>query len=750
MRKRIISLLVCLFLLFTLTACGEADLTVKLAFDKDVRSNSLSDTLIAENDTYRLDYDDETGGVFLTEIATGNTWGTTPIVSEDEVEYDALGMPIKKHSLVQSVLYVEYRDTITYVNTNVDSYSGAKKSGRIVCKKFKNGNGVTIEYYFDEQEFMIPVDFVLNDDYVSVSIDPARIQENAFPITSISLAPFWCSVKNDAENSYLFIPSGSGAIADNTTVSISGRAYKSYVYGQDLSMEELYSATNEKGTRLPVYGAKIGDIGAFAIIDKGSDSALINATSGSTAYKYSSVYASFQMRGYTQHQSQSFNSTTNNAIYADNMIDTPVSVRFYPLTGEKASYSGMADVYRDYLIDECGLSKNGEDATLSLNLVGGTMITKSFLGVPYTTLYPTTTISQASDIISEIDESVEDDITVKLTGFGATGVDIGKVAGGYTVGGNLGSVSQLKSLGASAKEAGIDLFMDFDIVRYNSSGAGFSYFGDAVMTAGAQKADTYVMDIAVRNRLEDKIYRLLSPSKLVEATEKLIDKTASWNLAGISLANATSVSYSDYTDSSNPKYYSKSYFGEQISTAAKAIKDSGSAFMASDANLYAALAADIITEAPTASSNANFFIEDVPFYAMVFKGYVPMTTESINLSSNADKTILAAVEGGIGLNYTLISEWNNVLIDANYTYFYSTLYEGVKDDIIANSERLSDYYSKVEGAHIASSSIVSSGVHCTVFDNGVTVYVNYNDSSAETPAGTVEAMDYLVSGGAAQ
>ena len=748
MRKRIISLLICVFLLFSLTACGPKELTVKQSFNKDVRSYIPKDTLIAQNETYSLNYDSETGGVILTDNATGNTWGTSPVVSEDEVEYDALGMPIKKHTLVQSVLYVEYSDTATHVDTNVESYSGAKNGGRIVCKKFKDGNGATIEYYFDQQEFMIPVDFILHDDYVSISVDPSKIQENDFPINLISLAPFWCSTKNDSENSYLFIPSGSGAIAGNATVSMLGRSYKSRVYGKDVSMEELYSATNEKGTRLPVYGVKAGDQGSVAIIDKGSDSAVINATSGSAAYKYSSVYASFQMRGYTQHESKSFNATVSNAIFADNMIDTPISVRFYPLTGDKANYSGMAEVYRDYLVDECGLAKNGEDKTLSLNIVGGNMITKSFLGVPYSTLHSTTTISQASDIISEIDKNVEDDITVKLTGFGATGVDVGKLAGSYTVGNTLGSVSELKSLAASSKEAGIDLFMDFDIVRYNTSGSGFSYFGDSVTNAGNQKADAYIMDNAVRNRLADKIYRLLSPSKFVEAAEKLVDKTDSWNLTGISIANATSMSYSDYADRTNPKYYSKSYFGEQVTAAAKVIKENG-AFMASDANVYAALAADIITEAPTASSNANFFIEDVPFYSMVFKGYIPMTCESLNLSNNAQNTFLAAVEGGMGLNYTLISEWDNVLIHSQYTYYYSTVFDAVKDDIISNSEKLSGYYSKINGAHIASSSIVSSGVHCTVFDNGVTVYVNYNDSAAETPAGTVEALDFLVQGGAA-
>ena len=77
--------------------------------------------------------------------------------------------------------------------------------------------------------------------------------------------------------------------------------------------------------------------------------------------------------------------------------------------------------------------------------------------------------------------------------------------------------------------------------------------------------------------------------------------------------------------------------------------------MATSANIYAAVAADIITDVPVSSDKGYAFVEDVPFYAMVFKGYVPMTTESINLAISPEKAILGAVEGGIGLNYTLTS-----------------------------------------------------------------------------------------------
>ena len=139
----------------------------------------------------------------------------------------------------------------------------------------------------------------------------------------------------------------------------------------------------------------------------------------------------------------------------------------------------------------------------------------------------------------------------------------------------------------------------------------------------------------------------------------------------------------------------------------------------------------------------------LPVYSMVFKGYVPMTSESVNLAIDPQKIILGAVEGGIGLQYTVTNTWDNVLIDAVYPYFFSTNYDNVKGEIDANYKALSGYYDSIKNAQLVSNTIISSGVHCSVFDNGVTVYVNYNNSAATTPAGECAAESYIITGGAA-
>ncbi len=746
MFKRFLCLTLSLFLLFSLVGCGDAA-SVQPAFDSDARSGKSSASV--ENDTYRLEFDSVTGGVTLTELATDRVWGTSPLDEEteettEEQQDEEFVMPVKKHDLTQSVLNVSYREVESDSRDTVNSYDGAMLSGRVICRKMKNATGFTVEYYFDNQEFMVPVNFILKDDYVSVSVDPTRIQESKYLITDISLAPFWCSTPNDSADSYLFVPSGSGALTSVASASQQGATYSEQVYGEDLAMEKFYDASNKKAVSLPVYGVKNGDVGSFAVIESGAETAWIEAVVGSTSYTHTTVYSKFQLRGYTEHMARIMTSEKKSYIFTDEMITSNISVRFYPLADGNASYNGMADIYRDYLVNECGLTKTKEEKTLNLNFYGGSLITKSFLGIPYNTVYPTTTISQVSDIVSEISEAVDDDFSVNLTGFGSTGVDIGKIAGGYKISDKLGSVSDLKKLSAFCGENSLDLYMDFDIVNYNTSGNGFSTFTDAIMTSGNQKKPSYIINKETAAPIESTLYRQLTPYAFDEAVTKLIKKTAKWNLTGVSLASLSCNTYSDYADDSSTDYYAKSNFGATAAKAISKIKDNGSKFMATEANLYAALLADVIVDTPTYSSQENIFVEDVPFYSMVFKGYVPMVTESLTTTNNVSRTFLSAVEGGIGLNYSLINQWDNSLIDAYQPYFYSTLYSSVKDDIIANSEHLSDYYSKIKGATITSNSIIASGVHCTVFDNGTTVYVNYNNTAAETPAGAVDALDFVV------
>lgn len=750
MKKRIFSIVVCMFLLLSLTACGVGDFDpVERTFDtKAVTSVLAEGEIIAQNSKYAMEYAADTGSVRFVDLTSGTKWDVCPKTS-GEVKYDDFGMPIKDNSFTQSVIEVGYFDPTIHGGGNYNALScdAAVTGGRTVVKKIESG--VTVEYYFDGQKIMIPVDYVLKDDYLSISIDSTKIQEENFPVTYISLAPFLNSIENDTENSYLFLPSGSGALLNVDSYNEQGMKYSGYVYGDDLTMEDKYIPSEKMSIRMPIYGYKSGDKGGFTIIDNGAETVLMNSIVGSTAYRFSTIYPSFQLRGYTNHKTTTFKRTYYANIYPQNMIEGKFSLRFYPLSGENASYDKMADIYREYLINEKGLIKTGDEKAMNLNIIGGTQITKSFLGVPYETLFATTTAKQASSIITELSEKV-DNISVKLKGFGSTGVDIGEIGGGYTISNKIGSASNFKELSSLCDENKVDLYFDYDLVRFNSSGNGFSRVSDAAMNSGILRAEQYIPDKATRGNNIEQAYRLLRPINFSDAISKALMHNSELNIGGISVETLTSNSYSDYSHpGSTVDYNSRFGFGSAVTTALKQVKDNGQKLMAYDANDYSAIMADIIDGAPVVSDNGYAFEEEIPFYSMVFKGYIPMTSESINLSIDSQRIILGAIEGGVGLSYTVIDHWDNTLIDSVYPYFFGTVYSGIKEDILATYDELADYYASINGAKIVSNTIISAGVHCTTFDNGVTVYVNYNSSAASTPAGECGAQNYIITGGAA-
>lgn len=745
MKKALVLLITVLFLISSV-ACAQKKAVP--SFNKEVKSSSPDNKTVAENERYTLEIDELTMGITLTDRLDGNKWGTSPSDS-GEAEVDELGMPVKKNNMVNSAITVRYKKSSSSTdmgNNEADSYSGAVLNGRTVCKAIKNG--IRIEYYFDEQEFMVPVDYVLFDRYVSISVDPTLIQEEKENIVvGVSLAPFFCSAENNTQDGYLFVPSGCGALVDTASKSGLGGKYQAPVYGKDYSTENWYTAVNTKDIRMPVFGVKAGNKGAVAVIESGAEAAEIAVTSGSSTYKHSSVYAAFNLRGSTYHLAEVYDDeTAAMMIFSEQLITETVSVRYYPLTGERANYNGMAEVYRSYLTEECALQKNGGQVTVNLNFIGGLVTTKSFLGIPYKSLQPATTLNQVSDFVSQLSKQLEG-ISVSLKGFGADGINIGKIAGDYKLSDKLGSSKELKELSGLCSKNNISLFMNFETVRFSKSGNGSNTFFNSVCAASNQRTSLYLSDKAVHDNAAGTLYYLLKPSKLTDVFERLVGKVSKWEIGGISADTMTAISYSDYSDSKSSLYYSKTGFAECVADSIKTVKKAGMQFASSDANIYAAVCSDLINDVPVSSTRSHIFMCDIPFYQMVLSGYIPMTVESVNLSDDPTKTLLFAVESGSGLAYTLIGEWNKLLINSEYPYFHSSFYSGTKDEIISTYKRLSDYYKCIKNASIVSHEILESGVRATLFDNGVKVYVNYTTEPAITPVGEVGARDFIVKGG---
>lgn len=723
-----------------LAGCGNNDNTVKKnSFDTEIESSRIGDTFVAENDNFVLNLNEVTMGVTLTDKATGKIYGTNPI-DEGGIQYDELGMPIKRHPQLESVLFIKYLNTETNNTGDLISYTGAINGGRTVFEK--NENGIKVSYYFDDAEIMVPVTYTLRENGVALSINPAEIQENGNMLLNVSVAPFFCSVENTEQDGYLLYPSGSGALVYPKEISQPGEAYSAEIYGVDASKEMWDKVATDKSIRLPVLGAKFGEQAVFGIIEEGAESSLLNMSVGATSIGYSSVYAVYQLRGFTANIKELYNNRFYKGdVYSNNMVTAPFTICYYPLSDEKANYSSMAELYREYLNQTAGKSENNNFSTLDINMVGGVMIKKSFVGIPYETLYPSTTLSDVESITKDLTNAGVKFSNLSLFGFGQNGIDSNKLAGNFKIDSKLGNVKDLAKIQSSCESGEAGFYFDFDIVKFTKTANGYNSYFDAATRANKKVAKVYNFDIAVLGRNVENSYSLLSREKLPAAADDVLKTAEKWKLSGIGFADLSSTAYSDYSDKQDGKFYAKAGLDKQVSDIYANAKANT---MASDANIYAAANATLTLNIPTYSTQSYLFDEDIPFYAMALRGRTAISGDSLNLAVDAQKQLLRSVESGAGIAYTLTNAYSTKLLDTTSPYFYNSLYSDLKDDIVENYNKVSEFYEKIGNNAIKSHTIHANGLRETEFEGGVKVFVNYSDAELESETGVVPANSFLV------
>ena len=147
---------------------------------------------------------------------------------------------------------------------------------------------------------------------------------------------------------------------------------------------------------------------------------------------------------------------------------------------------------------------------------------------------------------------------------------------------------------------------------------------------------------------------------------------------------------------------------------------------------------------PLTSSKERIFDEDIPFYALVFKGAVALAGESVNLAEDPVRQLLLSVESGVALNYTVTAAYDTRLIAADQPVFYGSRYADIRETLLEQTARTAAYYAAVAGQTITGHTILNAQLRMTEFEDGTRVYVNFGTQPQETPLGTVGGQDFIV------
>lgn len=733
--KRYLAFITALVCLFSLCSCKKSADGSGSSYKLPEKISSLKSGKAAENDKFILSWDEEVGNIILVEKATQKCFSSIP--------YDYYSGKKSTNDYADSC----FRSSviISYVNSEDNSFSelysyeAAFANNTVHSVKIKNG--IRLIYFFNDAEIAVPVDYTLTGSGLQAEVLVDQISENSkYRIYTVSVLPYLVSAENNGE-SYLFVPSGSGALM-YTDVGVRGiRKYEEPIYGADLTESGVRGVSESRNVLLPVFGAKNGNSAMLGIVESGAETAYICAQAGDKDLGYSSVYCKFKLRGSDSAQIKDVGNLTQ---IVEKTSDARVKLKKaairYNVLSENSDYNGMAKAYREYLTDKKLLGGNADEKAVFIQMLGGAKAKRSFLGIPYDTVVPATTVTQAEDIVNDLGTVLENDFIVNLKGFGNGGLDYSAVGGGFTVNSNIGTVKQLKNLSEWCAKSDINLSMDFDLLRFNDSGSGFSKSKCAARSANDIAAKVYSFNLITHSKDEAaEVCYLLSPLYFSKAADKLLKYLPKTGLKSVSLQTAGSIAYGDY---SNRDYYVKNVFAENAGQMIKKIKNQKYKIVTEAANVYAAVLSDYIFAAPLSSSRYTSLDIDIPFYQAVFKGSVPLSGEPINLAENASREFLKAVSTGSALEFTVIGSFDERFVNSKHSALAGSVYDGVKTQIDELYKKYSPLFTAVKGETIESYK-TNGEITETLFSNGVRVYCNFGDTDVNTDLGVLKPNGFI-------
>ncbi len=577
--------------------------------------------------------------------------------------------------------------------------------------------------------FVIPLEYTLDNGNLVATI-PCKAVEvpPTFHLTQIHLLEF-LGAGSIKEDGYIFVPDGSGAIINfnNKKTSPYTPAMAIKLYGRDRTKRLMEITDNPEQAVFPVFGIKRNDSAVFAIIEDGDAHAIINADVSERASSYNKAYASFEIKPFDEMvvSTDAEKFITNK--YQNKPYQGYIKVRYSLLTGDEADYSGMANFYRDYLIDKGILKKEKiESIPFTVEYLAAAKDKKYFLGVPFVSLRSLTTTEQALEITKQLYDGGVDNINVKYSGWFAGGYE-NKLPNRASPLGKIGGKGGFKELAEELEKIGVKLYPDAAVVQVYEGLPFFNPYEMATRNGYNIISKQYKYDPV--GRFADNTQRtsfVMNAKYLEKAVAGYVDRMQKLGVDNVWFRDLGSILNSDFHGKNN---LDRQVAIEYTVKAIEAAKEKGMTVGFDTANIYAVKYADNIINLPLSSSSYALSDESVPFVEMVLSGCKNYSGPAANLSGKTDHEMLKAVETGGGLYFRWIYADNIVLKKMYYKYradLYSLYYGDWIEDAIAFYNRMEEEFLSIRQGSIKKHEKLADNVYKTTWESGYVV-VNYND-----------------------
>lgn len=689
----------------------------------------------AANQKLSLLVNEETGTFAVRNRLNGSVIWSNPYDADgDEHTASASKREELKSALLINAVKVSDSEAAGTVIRSADSSTGVSTTVE------KTENGFRAEVDFPIQGIRVPYYVTLYDDYFEVSAavneiyemefdDPENAEDSTASIVDLDLFPNLYAAYAD-EDGYFVIPDGSGALINFNNGKLHASEYSQKIFGRDYSRVLDTAPAKTEQAYFPILGMVKENEALLEVVTEGAAYATVRASvSDQRATGYNAGGFQFSLRTNDRYFMGAINSSALRAYEQTKIPEERVTVRYYPISKEGASYMDIADRYREYLLDEGLMEKKEFDGVpLYIDLYGGTIKERSIAGFPFKLRTPATTYKQAKTILEEMKERGADNLIVTYNDFNDAGLT-DKIPDSADIAEALGGEKEFKALCDYCAQEDILLAPSADLMEFSRSGNGFSKTGDAVIGVAKSYSTQGEFELAFGTpHPTRRAHFILAPERFEDAYDKYLSGISAMGVWAVSTANSASILYSDFRQSESRKT-SRQQTIDILKRCYEKIKESGFEFVTSACNEYALKYADYIRNVPISSSGFDISDCDIPLYEILIHGYIPYTSRALNASSTSDEMLLKLLVTGTPPHYDLMFENPNEFTDSEYDTLYYTSFDGYSETAAQTYTLFNEYIQQVYDSPITDFNIVGNMWECK-FENGYTILVDFENYTA--------------------
>ncbi len=377
-----------------------------------------------------------------------------------------------------------------------------------------------------------------------------------------------------------------------------------------------------------------------------------------------------------------------------------------------ATWLGMAEAYRDYLVEKEVLTKlEAEDVKNDIPLyveVFGALETKQTIAtIPVNVMTPLTTFEDVYTMYQDFAKAGVVNVNFKMTGF-ANGGMYSTVPSSLkwekAVGGKEGFeqlIQQSKDVAKADEEAeepvgaNLGLYPDFDFayIQQNTLFDSVNLKRDAVKTIDNRYTSLRLYSATQQTYVT--FHQLaVSPARYSDFYTKLHKNYMQYGLPSISIATLGSALNSDF-DEDEP--YNRENNKDYTIKAFQDLSNVGYSIMTEGGNAYTWQYIDHLINMDLESSRHIKSMASVPFLGAVLHGYVQFAGTPLNEEGDIDYAMLKAIENGGSLYFILSYRNTSELKEDTYlSQYYGIRYDIWQEDVVLYYKELNELMKDVQ------------------------------------------------------